>query len=380
MKKKTIKENEKPFDFILFMVVLILLGMGLTMVLSASSPMSLSTTSSSYTYIYKQAIAAILGIICMIIISKINYRIYAKFYKILWVVSIVALLAVIIPGVGISVNGATRWIKFPIFGSIQPSEITKLGLIIFFATYLTNHRGELKKLGKGFFKPIILFLAPAIGILMLVQSHLSASMLIILTIAIMMIVAGCKLSHFIIFGGSGAFLGCSALYILAKKFGIGAYRLQRLIAFADPWADPLDTGWQIIQGLYAIGSGGLFGVGLGNSRQKYLYISEPHNDYIFAVLAEELGFIGCLIVIILFAIFIWRGILIAMKAPDMFGCLLATGITGLIGFQAIINIAVVTSSMPVTGISLPFFSYGGTSLIILLASVRNTAQHIKANI
>lgn len=380
MKKKTIKENEKPFDFILFMVVLILLGMGLTMVLSASSPMSLSTTSSSYTYIYKQAIAAVLGIICMIIISKINYKIYSKFYKLLWVVSIVALLAVIIPGVGVSVNGATRWIKFPIFGSIQPSEITKLGLIIFFATYLTNHRGELKKLGKGFFKPLILFLAPAIGILMLVQSHLSASMLIILTIAIMMIVAGCKLSHFIIFGGSGAFLGCSALYILAKKFGIGAYRLQRLIAFADPWADPLDTGWQIIQGLYAIGSGGLFGVGLGNSRQKYLYISEPHNDYIFAVLAEELGFIGCLIVIILFAIFIWRGILIAMKAPDMFGCLLATGITGLIGFQAIINIAVVTSSMPVTGISLPFFSYGGTSLIILLASVRNTTQYIKANI
>jgi len=351
MKKKTIKENDKPFDFILFMVVLILLGMGLTMVLSASSPMSLSTTSSSYTYIYKQAIAAALGIAGMLIISKIDYKIYAKFYKIIWIGSIIALLAVLIPGVGASAKGATRWINFPIFGSIQPSEITKLGLIIFFAAYLTNHRSELKDLKKGFFKPLIIFLAPAIGILMIVHSHLSASVLIILTISIMMIVAG--------------------LYVLAKKFGIGAYRLQRLIAFADPWADPLDTGWQIIQGLYAIGSGGLFGVGLGNSRQKYLYISEPHNDYIFAVLAEELGFIGCLIVILLFAIFIWRGILIAMKAPDMFGSLLATGVTGLIGFQAIINIAVVTSSMPVTGISLPFFSYGGTSLIILLASVRS---------
>ena len=371
MKKKTIKENDKPFDFILFMVVLILLGMGLTMVLSASSPMSLSTTSSSYTYIYKQAIAAALGIAGMLIISKIDYKIYAKFYKIIWVGSIIALLAVLIPGVGASAKGATRWINFPIFGSIQPSEITKLGLIIFFAAYLTNHRSELKDLKKGFFKPLIIFLAPAIGILMIVHSHLSASVLIILTISIMMIVAGCKLSHFIIFGGTGAALGGTGLYVLAKKFGIGAYRLQRLIAFADPWADPLDTGWQIIQGLYAIGSGGLFGVGLGNSRQKYLYISEPHNDYIFAVLAEELGFIGCLIVILLFAIVIWRGILIAMKAPDMFGSLLATGVTGLIGFQAIINIAVVTSSMPVTGISLPFFSYGGTSLIILLASVRS---------
>jgi len=369
MKKKSIKEKNKPFDFILFMVVLVLLGMGITMVLSASSPMSLSTTSSSYTFAYKQAIAAGLGIAVMYVISKIDYKIYSKFYKIIWGISIIGLAAVLVPGIGITVKGATRWIKFPVFGSIQPSEITKLGLIIFFANYLTMHRSELKELWKGFFKPILFYLAPAILILLGIQSHLSASILIILTIAVMMIMAGCKFSHFAVFGGAGAVLGGGALYILAKNFGIGAYRLQRLIAFADPWADPLDTGWQIIQGLYAIGSGGLFGVGLGNSRQKYLYISEPHNDYIFAVLAEELGFIGCVMVILLFAIFIWRGIIIAMKAPDMFGSLLACGITALIGFQAIINIAVVTSSMPVTGIALPFFSYGGTSLIILLASV-----------
>lgn len=369
MKKKISKEKNNPFDFILFIVVLVLLGMGITMVLSASSPMSLSTTSSSYTFVYKQAIAAVLGITVMLIISKIDYKIYAKFYKIIWIVSIVGLAAVLIPGVGVTVKGATRWIKFPVFGTIQPSEVTKLGLIIFFASYLTIHRNELKDLGKGFFKPILFFLLPAIAILLGVQSHLSASVLIILTISVMMIIAGCKTSHFAIFGGTGAAIGSIGLYVLAKKFGIGAYRLQRLIAFADPWADPLDTGWQIIQGLYAIGSGGLFGVGLGNSRQKYLYISEPHNDYIFAVLAEELGFIGCIIVILLFAMFIWRGIIISMKAPDMFGSLLACGITALIGFQAIINIAVVTSSMPVTGIALPFFSYGGTSLIILLAAV-----------
>ena len=372
------KDKNKPFDFILFIVVLILLGMGVTMVLSASSPMSLSTTSISYTYAYKQAIAAVLGIIVMLIISKIDYKILAKFYKPIWVISIVGLAAVLIPGVGVNVNGALRWIKFPVFKTIQPSEITKLGLIIFFAAYLTIHRSELKSLGKGFFKPLILFVAPAIAILMVVQSHLSASVIIIITISVMMIMAGCKVSHFAIFGGSGAILGATGLYVLAKEFGIGEYRLKRLIAFADPWADPLDTGWQIIQGLYAIGSGGLFGVGLGNSRQKYLYISEPHNDYIFAVLAEELGFIGCIIVILLFAIFIWRGIIIAMKAPDMFGSLLACGITALIGFQAIINIAVVTSSIPVTGIALPFFSYGGTSLIILLASVRRTFEYFKA--
>ena len=379
MKSKQDREISKPFDFILFIVVLILLGMGITMVLSASSPMSLSTTSSSYTYVSKQAIAAVLGIIVMLIISKIDYKILSRFYKIIWIVSIVGLAAVMIPGIGVTVKGATRWIKFPVFGTIQPSEITKLGLIIFFAAYLTKHRNELKKLWKGFFKPILFFLAPPIFIILVIQSHLSASVLIILTISVMMLMAGCKVSHFAIFGGAGVTIGSIGLYVLAKYFGIGAYRLKRITAFLDPWADPLDTGWQIIQGLYAIGSGGLFGVGLGNSRQKYLYISEPHNDYIFAVLAEELGFIGCIVVILLFAIFIWRGIIISMKAPDMFGSLLACGITALIGFQAIINIAVVTSSMPVTGIALPFFSYGGTSLIILLASVRYSLEYFKAD-
>ncbi len=378
MKSKLIKDNNRPFDFFLFLIVLILLGLGVTMVLSASSPMALSTTSNSYTYAYKQGLAAILGIVVMIIISKIDYKILNRFYKPIWLISIIGIAAVIVPGVGVTVNGATRWIKFPVFGTIQPSEITKLGLIIFFASYLTNHRDELKDLVKGFFKPLCFFLLPAIAILMLVQSHLSASILIIITISAMMIIAGCKFSHFAIFGGSGVLIGGAGLFYAAQKFGIGAYRLKRLTAFADPWADPLDTGWQIIQGLYAIGSGGLFGVGLGNSRQKYLYISEPHNDYIFAVIAEELGFIGCIAVILLFALFIWRGILISMKAPDMFGSLLACGITVLIGTQTLMNIAVVTSSMPVTGISLPFFSYGGTSLIILLAAVRSAIKYIKA--
>lgn len=157
----------------------------------------------------------------------------------------------------------------------------------------------------------------------------------------------------------------------------GAYRISRITTFLDPWKYIKDEGWQVVQSLYAIGSGGLFGAGLGESKQKYLYIPEPHNDFIFSVLAEELGFIGCAVVIILFAIFIWRGLLIAMKAPDMFGSLVAVGITSLIGLQAIMNIAVVTSSMPATGISLPFFSYGGTSLVILLCTVRNTLKYIK---
>lgn len=369
-KQKQVKNKDKnnSFDFVLFITVMLLLSLGITMVLSASSPSSLATTGSSYTYVKKQVLSAIIGIIGMLILSKIDYKRYQKYYKIAYGVSIIILLLVLVPGLGRSVNGARRWINLPIVSSFQPSELTKIGLIVFFAAYLTRHKDELKNIFKGFFKPLLI-LSPAIIILLLVQSHFSASVVIILIVSIMMIVAGAKFSHFVTCGTIGGAGLIGGMYVLAKYFGKGSFRLARITAFLNPWADAQDSGWQIIQSLYAIGSGGLFGVGLGNSKQKYLYISEPHNDFIFAVLAEELGFIGCMAVIVLFAVFIWRGILTAMKAPDMFGSLLAVGITSLIGLQAIINIAVVTSSMPVTGMALPFFSYGGTSLILLLCSV-----------
>lgn len=258
----------------------------------------------------------------MIIISRIDYRIYKKFDKVAYFGAILILAAVLIPGLGYSAHGATRWINLK-FTTFQPSEVAKVALVIFYATYLTNNREKLGGFGGGFVKPL-LFLVPILAILILVQSHLSASVLIVLIVAVMMIVAGSKLRYFLTIGGIGAAGIGGGLYILAKYFEIGKYRLERLTAFMNPWADPTDSGWQIIQSLYAIGSGGLFGVGLGNSTQKYLYLPEPQNDFIFAVIAEELGFIGCIIIILLFAIFVWRGILIAMKAPDMFGSLLAT--------------------------------------------------------
>ena len=359
------KENKtyKSFDFTLFITVILLLSLGVTMVLSASSPSSLATTGSSYTYVKKQAFCAVLGVALMLIISKIDYRKYQRFYKIAYVVSLFILLLVLVPGL------RKRGKRCKTLDKKCSSEITKIGIILFFAAYLTKHKNELKDVWKGFIKPIVFFVLPIVGVLLGVQSHLSASLVIIAVVSIMMIVAGCKISHFLTLGVLGGTAGGIGLYILAKFFKKGGYRLTRIISFLNPWDYAQDEGWQIIQSLYAIGSGGLFGVGLGNSKQKYLYISEPHNDFIFAVLAEELGFIGCVAVIVLFGIFIWRGILIAMKAPDMFGSLLATGITSLIGIQAIINIAVVTSSIPVTGMALPFFSYGGTSLIILLCAV-----------
>ncbi len=363
--KKSKNLSNKPIDFILLIDVLLMLSLGIVMVMSASSPTSLSETGKSYTYVKTQALSAIMGLIGMGVISKINYKIYKKFYKIIYIAVFILLASVAV--IGKSVGGATRWINLG-FISFQPSEVAKIGLIIFYAALLTNNKERLDKLWGGFFYPLM-YLIPIVAILIGVQNHLSATVLIVLIVAILMLMAGSKLKYFLSIGTLGALAGGVALFLYAHITGEGAFRIQRLVTFLNPFADPQATGWQIIQSLYAIGSGGLFGVGLGNSTQKYLYLPEAHNDFIFSIIAEELGFIGCIIVIIMFAVFVWRGIIIAMKAPDMFSSLVAAGITTMVGLQAIINIAVVTSSMPNTGMPLPFFSYGGTALLILLCSV-----------
>ena len=336
-----------PIDFTLLITILLLLSIGLVMVLSASSPSALAEDGNSYSYFSKQLIFAILGIIAMLFISKIDYRFYQKFYKHAWVIAFILLALVLVAGR--EINGAKRWIYITDTLSFQPSEIVKLLMIIFYAGILVKNRDQLNLYGKGFIKHMC-FLTPII-LLLLLQPHFSASIVIIGICSIMMIMAGCKFWHFLATGG---IVGIPAMIFLIVK---EPYRLQRVITFLNPWQDATGDGWQVIQSLYAIGSGGLFGAGLGESKQKYLYIPEPHNDFIFSILGEELGFIGCAVVIILFAIFIWRGILIAMKAPDMFGSLVAIGITALVAIQVIINIAVVTSSMPATGMPLPFFSY-----------------------
>ena len=342
-----------PIDFTLVITILLLLSLGLVMLLSASSPSALSESGNSYSYFSKQLIFAVLGLIAMMFISKIDYRFYQKFYKHAWWISLLLLALVLIAGRNI--NETKRWIYVTETLSIQPSELVKILMIIFYAGILVKNRDELGLFKKGFLKHILM-LAPIIGLLLL-QPHFSASIVIIGICSVMMIVAGCKFWHFLVAGGSVGIPGAIALIVLEP------YRLERVTTFLDPWKDAADEGWQVIQSLYAIGSGGLFGAGLGESKQKYLYIPEPHNDFIFSILGEELGFIGCAVVLILFAIFIWRGVLIAMKAPDMFGSLLAIGITALVGIQVIINVAVVTSSMPATGMPLPFFSYRRNSFI-----------------
>lgn len=371
-KKKSLKGFSSflnnSVDFTLVITVLLLLSLGLVMVLSASSPTSLQEYGNSYKYFVRQLIFAILGLFGMYFVSKIDYRIYQRFYKQAWWLSAVLLVAVLV--LGSKAKGAKRWIDLG-FITFQPSEIVKFLMIVFYAGILVKNRNELGKFWKGLVKHI-LCLVPIIFLLIL-EPHISTSMVIIITCCVMILMAGCKFWQFcasgaVAAGGIGAV--ATVLYFASEFFRDKfQYAVTRITTFLDPWKYASDEGWQVIQSLYAIGSGGLFGTGLGDSKQKYLYLPEPHNDFIFSVLAEEFGFVGCMVVFILFAIFIWRGILIAMKAPDMFGSLVAVGITTLVGIQVIINVAVVTSSMPATGMQLPFFSYGGTALFILLCEV-----------
>ena len=361
------KQNKKsfsnfinnPLDFTLVIDIFLLLGIGLVMVLSASSPSALAKNDNSYYYFIRQLVFAVLGIFAMFAISRVDYRKYQKFYKQAYWLSIILLVAVLV--VGKEINGAKRWIFITNKFSFQPSELVKILIIIFYAEFLSRDRKELPYFWKGMIKHF-LCVAP-IAVLLLLQPHLSATMVILSIVVIMMIVAGCKLKDFII--------ACLIVGVpgLAGLIAFEPYRLQRFATFLDPFKDKTGSGWQVVQSLYAIGSGGIFGVGLGESKQKYLYIPEPQNDFIFSIIAEELGFVGCTIILILFAILIWRGVLIAMKAPDMFGSLVAIGITSMIAVQVILNVAVVTSSIPATGIPLPFFSYGGTALFVLLCEM-----------
>lgn len=352
-------------DMPLLIVVLILLALGIVMVLSASAPSALAEFNDSYRFVKTQGIAAILGLVAMFVFSRIDYHVFKKWYKLIYVISIAVLFLVLVPGIGMELNGAKRWIKIGI--QLQPSEITKIGMILFFAGYYTDDRIDFTKFKWCCVVPLILMAIPIV-ILYFVQNHLSAGIVIGGISLIMIMISGCRLKYLVSLMGAGIG-GLGFAFLLFKDKLTGSFRSDRIEAWLDPMKDPSGTSYQTVQSLYAIGSGGLFGVGLGESRQKYSYIPEAHNDFIFSIIAEELGFVGCVIVLLLFAIFAFRGARIAMMAKDKFGSMIAIGITSLIAIQAILNIAVVTNSIPNTGISLPFLSYGGSSLLILLSCV-----------
>ncbi|MBR3324887.1 MAG: putative lipid II flippase FtsW [Clostridia bacterium] len=359
-------KNSNTIDMPLLITVLMLLAIGIVMVLSASAPSALAKYGDSYRNVKTQGLAAFIGILLMIAMSRLPYQLLNKYYKIIYIGSILVLFTVLIPGLGFETNGARRWIHF-LGQQMQPSEITKIGLIIFYAGYFTDPKNKLDtKMGNTII-PILALLLP-IGILLLIQNHMSAGIVISIVTIIMILMSGCKLKNYAVLAGSGIAMLLLAFPFIKDKI-MGSFRSDRIEAWLNPIENSSDKAYQTLQGLYAIGSGGLFGVGLGQSKQKYLYIPEAHNDFIFAILAEELGFVGCALILFLFATLAIRGSIIAVNASDMFGSLIAIGITALITVQAVLNIAVVTNTIPNTGISLPFLSYGGTSLIILLGSI-----------
>ncbi len=315
--------------------------------------------ADSLYFLKRQLLFAGVGVAGMIFFMYIPYSNWAKYAKVILLICFALLLLVLIPGVGLTRGGAQSWIGVGAF-SIQPSEFMKLGLIIFLSVFLSTNQKYITSFKKGFF-PALILVFTAFGLIML-QPDLGTGMVLVLTCMIMIFVSGARISHFVGLGVLGL-IGFALLIISAP------YRISRITAFLNPWEDPLGDGFQIIQSLYAIGPGGLMGVGLGNSLQKYFYLPEPQTDFIFAILGEELGFIGGSILLILFVLLFWRGVRVAIEAPDAFGRFLALGIVSMLTVQVMINISVVIGLIPVTGITLPFLSYGGSSLTLTLCSV-----------
>ncbi|MDP4114386.1 MAG: putative lipid II flippase FtsW [Bacillota bacterium] len=342
------------------MTVLIMLTLGLIMVFSASAPTAEKQYNDVYYFIKKQLVFALLGVIIMFLAANYDYKRYGKKTVLgLMAASIIFLILVLIPGIGRNINGSSRWIYFgPI--PFQPSEMAKLSLIL----YLSYNLSKRKKPMNSFFGDLLpyLFIVGLIALLLMLEAHLSATIIIISISVIILFIGGAKVKHFVLLAAP-VVAGLTAVVMFTN------YMTSRINSFLNPWSNPRGEGWQTIQSLYAIGSGGLFGRGLGQSMQKFLYIPEPQNDYIFSILAEELGFVGVVAVLLLFLVFIWRGIKIAVHMPDTYGSLIASGITSLIAVQSLFNIAVVTNTVPPTGVSLPFFSSGGTSLLFYMLEV-----------
>ena len=356
------KIKMKSGDFFLTLLVIGLVVFGIIMVFSASYYFAISKTGNPYTWLIQDIKWAILGTVAFLFCTVFDYRWYKKLAVPIMIVSILLLILVLIPGISQSAKGASRWIALgPI--TIMPGEISKIACIIFVSWFLSRKPWVIKSFTGGVL-PLVCLLGLICGLIM-GQPNLSTAITVAGIIVGIMFVAG--LNWFYV-GGVGA-LGIAAVLAMIYVVPNGEYRLARMMSFRDPFADPLGTGWQVVQSLLALGSGGLFGVGLGKSIQKTLYLPEPQNDFIFAIIGEELGFVGCLILMAVYLVLVWRCCHIALNAPDLFGMLLASGITIMIGLQVVLNIAVVTSSMPPTGIILPLVSYGGNALLLTMAAM-----------
>ena len=353
--------SQPCLDLPFLCVLLMLLCLGLLMLFSAGYAVALYRRGDAYTYIRPQLLFAALGLAAMYAASLVDYHIW---HKLAWPVMGLSLLLLVVVLFMPEYNGCKRWIVLPGLGTLQPSEIAKFAVVLVFSHIISLNHDRMQGFAAGVLPfGIILGL---VAVLMLLEPHLSGTLLILSIGAVLMFVGGTGLRWFALAGGLG--LGTIFAAVLALP-QLVPYAADRLSTWRDPFADPLGEGHQTIQSLYAIASGGVAGLGLGNSRQKYLYVPEPQNDFIFSILCEELGFIGAALVIFLFLLLLLRGITLAVRARDKFGALLVVGFVVQVVLQAILNIAVVTNTIPNTGISLPFFSSGGTSLLMLLGEM-----------
>lgn len=370
--KKQIKRGMKTeFDSVVFYTTMTLVFIGIIMVFSASYIQAAFKHHDAFYFLKRNVVYAVLGFIGMMIMSRVEYTFWKKNATKIGIIAVVLLVLVLTP-LGIEANGAKRWLGVG-GATIQPAEIAKFACILITAKLIEKRYDNIKSLTKGVLP--LLIVPGTFFILIMGQPNMSTAGTIILVTFVMLFVAGMnmKFVYTMIALGIAAFAGL----VLSAP-----YRLDRVTSFLDPFKDPLGSGYQVIQSLYAIGSGGLFGLGLGKSKQKYFYIPEPQNDFIFAIIGEELGLIGCIVVMMLFLILVYRCIRIALKCSDIFSCMVVIGIGAQIGIQAALNIAVATSSMPATGVALPFISMGGTSLTILMGAVGivlNISKHVKIN-
>ena len=345
--------RRKQPDFVLLFAILTLLAIGIVMVFSASFVRSVRFYGHPYYFLMRQLMWAGLGLSAMLFLANYDCWRYRKYVIFIYGLSLLLLVIVLIPGIGQVRNDARRWLGFGSL-AIQPAEIAKFTTVLFLADSLAKRREKVGDLIRGL-GPYLVLLGLTF-VLVLAEPDLGTAVAIAAAAVVVIFAAGAKIWHL-------AGLGVMAIPVLYWAIMGSDYRRDRFLAFLHPWDDPAGDVWQIIQALYALGTGGPFGTGIGYSRQKWFYLPEPHTDFIFAVLGEEMGFVGTSLVVLLFFVVAWRGFRAAMAAPDRFSCLLAAGLTSLIVMQAIVNIGVVTGSLPITGIPLPFISSGGSSLL-----------------
>ena len=365
MARKHYLAGKGSMDIPFLLLTLLLTGIGLMMLFSASFPSAYYETGSAGYYFKRQAIFAAAGIVAMLVVGRFNYQRWRGAAKMLMVLAIFLLLLVIIPGVGITKNNATRWLGIDGVLTFQPSEIAKLAVIVYFADSISKKKERMRDLREGVL-PYGVWLA-VIAVLMLLEPHLSGTILIVGTGAIMMAVGG--MPAWLIGAGVGGVAAAAWSFVALVDAGIISYGASRINMWHDPWLDSSDDGYQMVQSLIAIGSGGLLGTGLGKGRQKFLYLPEESNDFIFSTVCEELGLIGASLILLVFALLLLRGFWIALHARDRFGTLLVVGVMSHLGLQVFLIVAVVTGLVPATGISLPFFSYGGTALLLQLVEI-----------